>query len=212
MPKVGMEDVRRRQLIDATIASIHEDGFGATTIARISKRAGLSGGIVAHYFNDKAGLLEATWRSIAEDLRVETVRRLKDARTPEERLLAVIDANFAPSQFVPEVVSVWLTYWALVPQTPTLKRVHAINERRMISNFQHALKPHLPEDQVKAVATGLAALIEGLWLRCALSSGGVTPEEAAAIARDYAKDQFKKHAAGIAPPLKDRQPAASSGA
>ena len=193
MPKVGMEEIRRRQLIDATIASIHEDGFGATTIARISRRAGLSSGIVAHYFNDKAGLLEATWRSVAEDLRIETVRRLREAKTPEERILAVIDANFAPSQFVPEVVSVWLSYWALVPQTPNLKRVHAINERRMISNFQHALKPHLPEDRVKAVATGLAALIEGLWLRCALSSGGVTPEEAADIARTYATDQFKKH-------------------
>lgn len=195
MPKVGMEEIRRRQLIDATIATIHEEGFGAATIARISRRAGLSSGIVAHYFNDKAGLLEATWRSVAEDLRVETVRRLRAAKTPEERILAVIEANFAPAQFVPEVVSVWLSYWALVPQTPNLKRVHAINERRMISNFQHALKPHLPEEQVKPVATGLAALIEGLWLRCALSSGGITPEEAADIARSYATDQFKKHAA-----------------
>lgn len=195
MPKVGMEEIRRRQLIDATIATIHEEGFGAATIARISRRAGLSSGIVAHYFNDKAGLLEATWRSVAEDLRIETVRRLRAAKTPEERILAVIEANFAPSQFVPEVVSVWLSYWALVPQTPNLKRVHAINERRMISNFQHALKPHLPEERVKPVATGLAALIEGLWLRCALSSGGVTPEEAADIARSYATDQFKKHAA-----------------
>ncbi len=200
MPKVGMEEIRRRQLIDATIATIHEEGFGAATIARISRRAGLSSGIVAHYFNDKAGLLEATWRSVAEDLRIETVRRLRAAKTPEERILAVIEANFAPAQFVPEVVSVWLSYWALVPQTPNLKRVHAINERRMISNFQHALKPHLPEEQVKPVATGLAALIEGLWLRCALSSGGITPEEAADIARSYATDQFKKHAA----PQKDR--------
>jgi TetR/AcrR family transcriptional repressor of bet genes len=114
----------------------------------------------------------------------------------------VIDANFAPSQFVPEVVSVWLSYWALVPQTPALRRVHAINEKRMISNFRHALKPHLPEDKVKAVATGLAALIEGLWLRCALSTAGVTPEEAAGIARDYATGQFKKHAAANQPPAR----------
>ncbi|HIP80571.1 MAG TPA: TetR family transcriptional regulator, partial [Kiloniellaceae bacterium] len=57
MPKVGMEDLRRRQLIAATITSIHEQGFANATISRISRTAGLSGGIVAHYFDDKAGLL-----------------------------------------------------------------------------------------------------------------------------------------------------------
>src|SRR3546814_5448651 len=74
MPKVGMEDLRRRQLIAATITSIHEQGFANATISRISKNAGLSGGIVAHYFDDKAGLLAATMRSLAQDLLRETVR------------------------------------------------------------------------------------------------------------------------------------------
>src|SRR3546814_17201013 len=79
MPKVGMEDLRRRQLIAATITSIHEQGFANATISRISKNAGLSGGIVAHYFDDKAGLLAATMRSLAQDLLRETGKRLKAA-------------------------------------------------------------------------------------------------------------------------------------
>ena len=49
-----------RQLIAATITSIHEEGFANATISRISRTAGMSGGIVAHYFDDKAGLLAAT--------------------------------------------------------------------------------------------------------------------------------------------------------
>ena len=83
MPKVGMEPIRRRQLIAATIEAIHQAGFAQTTIAEISRRAGLSSGIVAHYFQDKAGLLEATLRSLAEDLRRGVVAHLGPATSAD---------------------------------------------------------------------------------------------------------------------------------
>ncbi len=110
MPKVGMEPIRRRQLIAATIEAIHQAGFGQTTVAEVSRRAGLSSGIVAHYFKDKAGLLEATLRSLAEDLRRGVVAHLAQAAGPEARVLAVIDANFAPELFAPPVVTAWLAF------------------------------------------------------------------------------------------------------
>ena len=67
-----MEELRRGQLIEATIASIHEDGFAATTLQRIGRRAGLSPGLVAHYFSDKTGLIEATMLRIANELHAAT--------------------------------------------------------------------------------------------------------------------------------------------
>ena len=50
MPKVGMEKVRRQQLIDATLSSIEQHGLQGTTIVTISKLAGVSSGIISHYF------------------------------------------------------------------------------------------------------------------------------------------------------------------
>src|SRR3546814_15755215 len=96
----------------ATITSIHEEGFANATISRISKHAGMSGGIVAHYFDDKAGLLAATMRSLAQDLLRETVKRLRAAATPEERIDAVILANFSDAQNDPQTVSAWLAFWS----------------------------------------------------------------------------------------------------
>jgi len=185
MPKVGMEDLRRRQLIAATITSIHEQGFANATISRISRTAGLSGGIVAHYFDDKAGLLAATMRSLAQDLLAETVHRLKAAATPAERIDAVILANFSPGQNDPETVSAWLAFWAEARTVPALWRIQKINERRLLSNLRHAFKQVLPDADAQMAATGLAAMIEGLWLRCALSDDLLTIDEARAIARDY---------------------------
>ena len=60
MGRIDREDGRRNQLIEATIDTMAEVGFSATTLALIGQRAGISPGLVAHYFRDKDGLLEAT--------------------------------------------------------------------------------------------------------------------------------------------------------
>jgi len=185
MPKVGMEDLRRRQLIAATITSIHEQGFANATISRISKTAGLSGGIVAHYFDDKAGLLAATMRSLAQDLLAETLKHLRAAETPEQRIEAIIQANFSTGQTEPESVSAWLAFWSEARTSPALWRIQKINERRLLSNLRYSFKQLLPKDEAHIAAAGLAAMIEGLWLRCALSNGPLTIDQARLIARDY---------------------------
>ncbi|WP_407026906.1 transcriptional regulator BetI [Cronobacter sakazakii] len=69
MPKVGMQPIRRRQLIDATLSTINDVGINDATIAQIARRAGVSAGIISHYFKDKNGLLEATMRDITRQLR-----------------------------------------------------------------------------------------------------------------------------------------------
>ena len=70
MPKVGMESIRKKQLIDAALAVMAEVGYHGTTISLISKRAGLSSGIISHYFGDKQGLIEATMRYLLEALKI----------------------------------------------------------------------------------------------------------------------------------------------
>ncbi|HEY9550238.1 MAG TPA: transcriptional regulator BetI [Kiloniellaceae bacterium] len=192
MPKVGIEDLRRRQLIAATITSIHEEGFANATISRISKHAGMSGGIVAHYFDDKAGLLAATMRSLAQDLLRETVKRLRAAATPEERIDAVILANFSDAQNDPQTVSAWLAFWSEARSVPALWRIQKINERRLLSNLRHAFRQLLPAEEARLAAAGLAAMIEGLWLRCALSNGPLTIDQARFIARDYTRRLLHK--------------------
>ncbi|TGS59816.1 TetR family transcriptional regulator, partial [Mesorhizobium sp. M1C.F.Ca.ET.176.01.1.1] len=80
MPKKGVEPVRREQLIRATFQTIDEIGMADATVATIAKKAGLSSGIVAHYFGDKDGLLEATMRHVLRDLWQATARRRRAAK------------------------------------------------------------------------------------------------------------------------------------
>ena len=47
MPKLGMQPIRQRQLIDATLAAINEVGMHDATVAQIARRAGVSTGIIS---------------------------------------------------------------------------------------------------------------------------------------------------------------------
>ena len=184
MPKLGMEEIRRRQLIEATIASIHEVGLAESSLSRISARAGVSTGIVHHYFEDKAELLESTLRQLGVGLRQTVVRRLTAAGTPAERLMAVIDGNIGADQFTPQGVSAWLAFWAQVPTHPRLARVQNVIISRLHDNLVHALRL-LGRKDAEEIASVTEALIDGLWLRAALSSDGPDPARARRLVLDY---------------------------
>ena len=184
MPKIGMEPIRRRQLIDATLEAIHEDGIADATIARISRRAGLSSGIVHHYFTCKEDLLFETLRKLLSDIRQAVGVRLAEADSPQARLDAIIDGNFASEQFTPQAVSAWLAFWAQVPHAPNLERLQRINSRRSLSNIRYALRQILADEDVDATAMALSALIDGLWVRCA-TGDGLDGASAGKIARDF---------------------------
>lgn len=55
MPKVGMPDIRKPQLVQATMTVIDRVGLHGASIALISKEAGVSTGIINHYFAESMG-------------------------------------------------------------------------------------------------------------------------------------------------------------
>lgn len=185
MPKLGMEPIRRRQLIDATIAAIHENGFPDATVSRISALAGVSTGIVHHYFDNKADLLEATMRQVANDIRAGAVERLRRACNPRERVAAVIDGNLSTEALSPQAVTAWLAFCSQVHCNASFRRVQRVLIARMHSNIANALRGLLPAMQADDVAEGLSILIDGLWLRAALSDGAFNSERACRIAHDW---------------------------
>jgi TetR/AcrR family transcriptional repressor of bet genes len=187
MPKLGMAPIRRQQLIAATIAVIAEQGFSNITVAHISRAAGVSAGIIHHYFGGKNELLEAAMRSILQDLRARTSERLAGKSDPRERLRAIIDANFAGSQFSAMAVRAWLAFWSQAPYVPALDRLQRVNAARLRSNLCHVLKQLLPEAEARRAATTLAVLIDGLSLRSALEGGVPDAETARTLVLSHAE-------------------------
>ena len=135
----------------------------------ISRAAGLSPGIIHHYFGGKSALLEATMRALLVELRACTIAALRAPEAPPlARLEAVIDANFADRQFQPRAATS-LAFWAEARHQPGLARLQRIYAHRLVSHLRHGLRPLLAADCIGGAAAGLAAIIDGLWL--SLSAG-----------------------------------------
>ena len=174
-----LEDTRRRQLIEVTIDSLAELGYVGTTLAQIATRAGVSPGLVAHYFGDKDGLLDAAIRSLARRVSNHVRARLRQVSTPRARIQAVIDANLAPEEFERRTGTAWLAFWGQVLQVKSLKRVQSVYQQRTLSNLRSSLKKLVPPDEAQRLAAMIAAMIDGVWLRAALSGWREADSESA---------------------------------
>lgn len=184
MPKVGMEPLRRESLVAATIAEIGAAGSLDVTMSRIAKRAGVSSALAHHYFGTKDQILLSAMRHILRLYRAEVVARLQDARTPRERVEAIIHASFAESNFQPEVISAWLNFYVSAQRSESGARLLEIYRHRLRSNLLHGLRPLLDGTSERA-AEGLAAMIDGLYIRQSLTPAHPDAEAAIALVIDY---------------------------
>ena len=187
MPKVGMQPIRRQQLIEATLQAVDQVGLGDASIALIARLAGVSNGIISHYFKDKNGLIAATMRYLMNVL-IDNVTERRQALaddSPRAHLQVIVEGNFDASQVNGPAMKTWLAFWAASMHQPSLHRLQRINDHRLYSNLCCQFRRVLPQAQARNAARGLAALIDGLWLRGALSGGGFDTDQAQRISYEY---------------------------
>lgn len=170
MPKVGMEPIRRSALVQATIAEIGAAHSLDVTVGQIAKRAGMSTALAHHYFGGKDQIFLAAMRHILSEYGAEVRARLAEARGPRDRAAAIVIASFDETCFAPATVNAWMTLYAASPTNAGTRRLLRLYQRRLRSNLTHALRPLSTNPE--ADAETMAALIDGLYLRAALSQSG----------------------------------------
>jgi len=180
-----MEPLRRRALIDATISAIGERGSLDVTMSEIAGRAGVSSALAHHYFGAKEDLLRATMRHLLSELGRDSRAALAAAPDARARILAVIRVNFSETQFRPETIGAWLTFYVAAQHSPELRRLLRIYARRLHSNLMSGLSPLMPRSDAERVAEAIAALIDGLYIRRALKDGTPNAGSAIALVEDF---------------------------
>jgi TetR/AcrR family transcriptional repressor of bet genes len=73
---------------------------------------------------------------------------------------------------------------------PSLAKLQNINKRRLQSNLVFWYRRLLAPKEAKMAADGMAALIDGLWLRGAFEQQGFDSQKAKSIALDYLSRQL----------------------
>lgn len=89
---------RQAQLIRSTYRLIGERGVHRASLREIAQGAGMSKGLIPYYFGTKENLILATMRWALSETAGRIRRAMAAARTPEEKIVAMVDAIFIEAE------------------------------------------------------------------------------------------------------------------
>jgi AcrR family transcriptional regulator len=84
------EDERRAQILRATIAVVARTGYDGASASRIAEQAGVSKGLIWHYFADKTDLMKQAVLAATAAIRDDKATEVKDSAPADEVIRASI--------------------------------------------------------------------------------------------------------------------------
>lgn len=206
------EAERRQDLIRATLDCISEHGLQGATVRQIAARAGVTGGLIRHYFTGKDQMLQAAYREIMTTMSSAAINAAETAgESARQRLHDFIIANVSPPVTDPRTLSLWAAFISHVRVDPEFARIHRENYLTFLDSLETLTAAFLKQcgrsvapAECRELAIAINGLIDGLWLegslagdlfdeqalpRIALASveallGGLSLVEANAVAHD----------------------------
>lgn len=185
MQKAGVAATRKDALVRAAITEVGRSGSLDVTVSQIAARAGVSSALAHHYFGSKEQIFLAAMRHILSEFGTSARRGVKSRDDPHLRIHAIIAASFAPKQFEHDVVAAWLTFYVQSQKSSEAARLLRVYAYRLDSNLVFELRKLVSDREARRIAQGLASLIDGLYIRCALQDCAPDPVEAKDLVTDY---------------------------
>ncbi|MFC0590230.1 TetR family transcriptional regulator C-terminal domain-containing protein [Novosphingobium aquiterrae] len=178
-------DTRRLSLIAAAARVLAREGVAGTSVRAIALEAGVSPGLVGHYFAGIDALVAETYAHVEAQVAEAIDQALEQAgRDPRVRLDAFVTASFAAPVASGELLATWIAFWSLVRSRPEIARQHDEQYAAFRARLESLLgECGLAPARRRHAAIAITALIDGLWLELCLSPQAFSAAEAGAIAR-----------------------------
>lgn len=140
-------DTFRQRLLDALAASIAEEGYGATTVAGIVRRARTSRRTFYEHFADK----EACFVALVTDANTLTIRQIAAAVDPtapwEHQVRQAVEAWIRSAQAAPEITLSWIR------DVPSLGTAARALQRDVMEAFIAMIQTLCDTEEWRAVGT-----------------------------------------------------------
>jgi AcrR family transcriptional regulator len=184
-PRRRLSDARRRQILDAAVHVIAEQGLCDTRILEVAERAGTSSALVIYYFKEgKSQLLREALNHAESQFYEDTASALAGLSSARERLVRLVQLSCAlgdGSQPPLEEWKLWLDLWAKARRDPEVARDREALDRRWRRTIADIVRQGQASGEFAAVdadefALRLAALLDGLAIRVVLGDPEVPAE------------------------------------
>lgn len=191
-------EVRRVQLIEATIETLARRGYAATTLTDVAATAGVSHGLVNFHFRTKEALLTETLFYLAAEYRENWSRALAAAApAPAARLAALLEADFNEAICTPARLVAWCAFWGEAQSRPFYQDKCGANDLEYIRMLEAIVAALVGEggyglDPVRT-ARVLRVTVEGVWLDLLSMTAPYTRAEALRTVHHAAAAFFPRH-------------------
>jgi len=115
--------IRKRQITTAAYEIIAEKGYYNFTMMDIAKRAGVSSGLIHHYFKDKENMLVTLLREMQQSVRINTEKAIADVSDPKEKLEVFMDSAFALVETQREYIHVTYDFLTQIKFNERMQRI-----------------------------------------------------------------------------------------
>ncbi len=197
--RTASREMRRRQLVDATMKCIARKGMSSMTLGDVAREAGLSAGIVNLHFDSKDNLLKETLRFLANEYRARFDRTLeKTAPDPAAQLRAAMELDFKPSICNRQKLAVWFAFWGEAKSQPTYRKICDQSDRYYDEAIEDLCGQIIADGDyagvsAQTVATALTSITNGLWLSCLISPSSWDRRIAMDAVMSYLSSIFPNH-------------------
>ncbi|WP_022704018.1 TetR/AcrR family transcriptional regulator [Pseudorhodobacter ferrugineus] len=162
------EDGRRAALIAAAIALISEGGPATATVRAIAERAGVTPGLIRHYFTTKEALMRAAYAQVMDAMTQASVDVLASTpNRPQARLAVFVAASLRPPVVDSRAMGLWAGFLHQMREDSEMRAVHEasyLHYRDLLQGLIAALPRVADAGQLRADAIACNAVIDGLWL------------------------------------------------
>lgn len=179
MPKLGMGPIRREQICRAAAKTISEQGFAGTTMRMVADAAGVSTGMLNHYFANRMEMLEETLLFVSARQQKWEAAAIEGLPPGEGRLRALVRSVLPTDTETTEAWRVWIAAHGASVRLPELRRVMAGRNDLWFEILESALEGIVAPDARDKVPYPwqLDALMNGLIIQAITTDGHVSFED-----------------------------------
>lgn len=176
-------EVRRQDLLAVTISCLARLGPRGTTGREICRQAGVSHGLLRHYFTNPSNLLLETYQELCDNFIARFQQELEVPHPdPWEGLDSFFAVLFSDEWASSDILGAWMAFWTLVRTDDDFRRTsEAFNDRLkdlLMAGVARLPAARIPNTDVAAI---LSAVMDGLWLEFCLSPRRLPREQALAL-------------------------------
>lgn len=146
MPKLGMDEIRKEQVLEAAKNCIIQSGISNLSMKAIAAEAGVSTGIIYHYFSNKEDLLLQVLKKAFHKSHEQVLQTVGPIKKPSKKLEKHLEnINLVPRDN-PDFYPLFLNYLGEANHHPEIRRL----VKKFFQNLKAYMDDYLQESGIQS--------------------------------------------------------------